>query len=260
MCRIRIFAVPVFTDGLMENLYMMTFRHSLLFSLVFVAASVLAAPVVQTGKADQKQISLTIYERDLAMVRDVRQLPLQNGDVNVRFGDISERIQPETVMLKNLSSGKLTVDQICFDNNLLSKQTLLDHYVGKMVRVVRTNPVTGTETEEPAQILSVRNGIVLKIGDRIETDVPGRIVFDRIPEGLHGKPVLTVGMTSKNGGGRRLELDYLTNGISWSAHYIARLNEKENRMLFSQVFYTCNHRNGVDFYNKQICSSSRFFN
>ena len=99
MCRIRIFAVPVFTDGLMENLYMMTFRHSLLFSLVFVAASVLAAPVVQTGKADQKQISLTIYERDLAMVRDVRQLPLQNGDVNVRFGDISERIQPETVML-----------------------------------------------------------------------------------------------------------------------------------------------------------------
>ena len=212
---------------------MMTFRHSLLFSLVFVAASVLAAPVVQTGKADQKQISLTIYERDLAMVRDVRQLPLQNGDVNVRFGDISERIQPETVMLKNLSSGKLTVDQICFDNNLLSKQTLLDHYVGKMVRVVRTNPVTGTETEEPAQILSVRNGIVLKIGDRIETDVPGRIVFDRIPEGLHGKPVLTVGMTSKNGGGRRLELDYLTNGISWSAHYIARLNEKENRMNVS---------------------------
>lgn len=74
-------------------------------------------------------------------------------------------------------------------------------------------PVTGTETEEPAQILSARNGIVLKIGDRIETDVPGRIVFDRIPEGLHGKPVLTVGMTSKNGGGRRLELDYLTNGI-----------------------------------------------
>jgi hypothetical protein len=38
MCRIRIFAVPVFADGFMENLYMMTFRHSLPFSLVFVAA------------------------------------------------------------------------------------------------------------------------------------------------------------------------------------------------------------------------------
>jgi hypothetical protein len=106
--------------------------------------------------------------------------------MNVRFVDISERIQPETIMLKNLSSRKITVNQICFDNNLLSKQTLLDHYVGKMVRVVRTNPVTGTKTEEPAQILSARNGVVLKIGDQIETDVPGRIVFDRIPEGLHG--------------------------------------------------------------------------
>lgn len=230
---------------------MMTFKHYLLFSLVFVATSVWAVPVVQTGKTDQKQISLTIYERDLALVRDVRQLPLQRGRTKIQFADISERILPETVILREAASGKVSVNQVYFDNNLLSPQTLLDSYVGKMVRVIRTNPMTGTETEEPARILSAQNGIILKIGDRIETDVPGRIVFDRIPEGLHRKPVLTAELASKSSGGCQVELDYLTNGIGWNAHYIAQLNEKENRMNVSG-WATISNDSGTEYREAKI--------
>ena len=229
----------------------MEFRCALLFSLVFVVPAVLAVPVVQTSGTDQKQVSLTIYERDLALVRDVRQVPLQKGHMSVRFSDVSERIQPETVMLRSLVSGKITVSQICFDNNLLSPQTLLDSYVGKTVRVVRINPVTGIETEEPAQILSAQNGIVLKIGDRIETNVPGRIVFDRIPEGLHDRPVLTAELVAKNGGNDQIGLDYLTNGISWNAHYVARLNDKENRMDLSGWAAVSNH-SGTEYRQAKI--------
>ncbi len=233
----------------MENI--MVFRRALSFSLVFVVPAVLAVPVVQTGKTDQKQVSLTIYERDLALVRDIRQVPLRKDRASVRFADISERIQPETVMLRSPVSGKITVSQVYFDNNLLSPQTLLDRYVGKTVRVVRTNPVTGVETEEPAQILSAQNGIVLKIGDRIETSVPGRIVFDRIPEGLHDRPVLTAELAGRSNGSDQIELDYLTNGISWKAHYIARLNDKENRMDLSGWAAVSNH-SGTEYRQAKI--------
>lgn len=123
----------------LESLFMKSFKHSLLFSLIFVTPLAFAASDVQTGKNDQKQVSLTIYERDLALVRDVRQVPLQNGTVKVRFVDVSERIQPETVMLKDQSSGRISVAQIYFDNNLLTPQTLLESYVGKKVKVIKTN-------------------------------------------------------------------------------------------------------------------------
>ena len=230
---------------------MNTFKRSFLFSLVFVTPVVFAIPTLQTGKNDQKQLSLTIYERDLALVRDVRQVPLQDGALKVQFVDISERIQPETVMLRDTVSGKISVAQIYFDNNLLSPQTLLESYVGKTVRVIKTDPATGAETQESAQVLSARNGIVLKMGDRIETNVPGRLVYERIPEGLQASPTLTAELASKVSGSRQLELDYLTSGIGWNANYVALLNAGENRMDLSG-WAAISNNSGTEFRNANV--------
>lgn len=230
---------------------MKSFKHSLLFSLIFVTPLVFAASDVQTGKNDQKQVSLTIYERDMALVRDVRQVPLHNGTVKVRFADVSERIQPETVMLKDQSSGRISVAQIYFDNNLLTPQTLLESYVGKKVTVVKTNPTTGAETQEQAEVLSAQGGIILKIGNRIETSVPGRIVYDHIPNGLQAKPTLTVELDSNTNRSQQLELDYLTNGIGWNANYVAQLNDSESRMNLSG-WAAISNNSGTEFRNARV--------
>ena len=230
---------------------MKTFKHSLLFSLIFVTPLAFAATEVQTGKMDQKQVSLTIYERDLALVRDVRQVPLQNGTVKVRFADVSERIQPETVMLKDQSSGRISVAQIYFDNNLLTPQTLLENYVGKKVKVIKTNPTTGAETEEQAEVLSAQGGVILKIGNRIETSVPGRIVYDHIPAGLQARPTLTVELDSNVNRNQQLELDYLTNGIGWNANYVAQLNDSEIRMNLSG-WAAISNNSGTEFRNARV--------
>lgn len=230
---------------------MKSFERSLLFALIFVPPFAFAATTLQTGKNDQKQVSLTIYERDLALVRDVRNVPLQHGNVKVRFVDVSERIQPETVMLKDLSSGRINVAQIFFDNNLLTPQTLLESHVGKKVTVVRTNPTTGAEIQEQAEVLSAQNGIILKIGNRIETSVPGRIVYDHIPDGLQAKPTLTIELDSNTSRSQQLELDYLTNGISWNANYVAQLNDKENRMNLSG-WAAISNNSGTEFGNARV--------
>lgn len=230
---------------------MKSFNHSLLFSLIFITPLAFAATDVQTGKNDQKQVSLTIYERDLALVRDVRQVPLHNGTVKVRFADVSERIQPETVMLKDQSSGRISVAQIYFDNNLLTPQTLLESYVGKKVKLIKTNPVTGAETEEQAEVLSAQGGIILKIGNRIETSVPGRIVYDHIPNGLQARPTLTVELDSNTNRSQQLELDYLTNGIGWNANYVAQLNDSETRMNLSG-WAAISNNSGTEFKNARV--------
>jgi hypothetical protein len=66
-----------------------------------------------------------------------------------------------------------------FDFDLLTPQKLLEKYVGRSVTVIRTNPATGAETREPAEVLATNGGVVLKYADRIESGVPGRIAYGR---------------------------------------------------------------------------------
>jgi hypothetical protein len=65
------------------------------------------------------------------------------------------------------------------------------------VRVIRTHPTTGAETVESAQVLRDHAGHVLQIGDRIETGVPGRIVFDGVPPNLRDRPTLVTELQNR---------------------------------------------------------------
>jgi hypothetical protein len=105
---------------------------------------------------------------------------LIKGENDVAFIDVSGHIQPETALLKS-SGGKLDVLEQNFDFDLLTPEKLLEKSVGGTVRVIVTDPKTGKETVEEAKVLSVANGVVLQIGDRIETQAPGRIVFAEVP-------------------------------------------------------------------------------
>ena len=58
------------------------------------------------------------------------------------------------------------------------------------MRIVRTHPTTGAESVETATVLAANGGVVLKIGDRIETGLPGRIVYDGVPANLRDRPTL----------------------------------------------------------------------
>src|SRR5258708_34384535 len=107
---------------------------------------------------------------------------------------------------------------------------MMEKAVGKDIRIVRTNPATGQETMETATVLSVNQGVVLKIGDRIEVlrddGIPTRVVFDGIPQNLRAWPTLSVTVDARNGGKREATLTYLTRGINWVADYVAQYDEK----------------------------------
>ena len=72
--------------------------------------------------------------------------------------------------------------------------------------------------------------MVLKIGDRIETDYNGRLIFPDIPADLYDQPTLTINVAADNDGRRDVELSYLTNGLSWRADYVAELNDAEDAL------------------------------
>ena len=195
----------------------------------------------------QGDVSVTIYNNDLALVQDARTLPLARGRVRQEFPDVSARIRPETV---TLTGDDISIVEQNFDFDLLSPQALIQKAVGETITLIRTNPATGAETRERATVLAANGGVVLQIGERIEVlrddGLPVRVVFDRVPENLRARPTLSVTVDSARAGPRPVQLTYLTNGLGWAADYVALFDQAAGRMDV-QGWITLTNNSGTEY-------------
>ena len=125
-----------------------------LAALLLMAVTCSAAETVSTLD-DQQEVAVTIYNEDLALVRDRRQIDLPAGSVDLALREVSARIRPETALLRSLTRpGGLTIREQNFDFDLLTPRKLLEKYVGKDVQLVRTHPETGADRFETARVLA----------------------------------------------------------------------------------------------------------
>ncbi|OYX92951.1 MAG: DUF4139 domain-containing protein, partial [Caulobacter sp. 35-67-4] len=198
-------------------------------ALLATAALVLAAGSAHAQTAPD--LSVTIYNSDLALVEDARDLNLKAGRQRLEFKDVSAAIRPETV---SLSAAGVTIIEQNFDYDLLTPDKLMEKAVGQQVRIVRTNPGDGKETTEVATVLAANEGVVLRIGDRVEVlrddGVPTRVIFDKVPETLRARPTLSVTVDADKAGPRASKLSYLTSGLGWKADYVALFDEKKGAL------------------------------
>src|SRR5512139_1454504 len=202
-------------------------------ALVLPASAFAAEPDKEkrTTLADQRSVAVTIYNDDLALVKEVRSVVLDAGMNRLAVRDVSARMRPETALLRGITrpDGLHLVEQN-FDFDLLTPEKLLEKYVGRTVGVVKTHPTTGKETLVKGEVLSAQNGVVLRIGDRVESGVPGRLVFDGVPSDLRDRPTLSVLLDNETGGPQDIELSYLTGGLSWRADYVAELSANDDKV------------------------------
>lgn len=223
-----------------------------------LCASGLAAGVALAGasaalaQAPAPDLSLTIYNNDLALVQDVRTLDVGKGRQRVELKDVSASIRPETAALTGAGLG--IVEQN-FDYDLLTPAKLMEKAVGHQVEIVRTNPGDGKETRETATVLSVNDGVVLKIGDHIEVlrddGAPTRVIFNGVPENLRAQPTLSVTVDSDHAGPRRATLSYLTRGLSWKADYVALFDEAKGA-LDMQGWITLSNESGTTYRDAKL--------
>jgi hypothetical protein len=203
------------------------------------------------GADKQTAIAVTIYNNDLALVRDSRIVTLSQGENDVAFIEVSAGIRPETALLTGRGTPIDIVEQN-FDFDLLTPQKLLEKSVGQTIRVVRTNPETGVDSTEDATVLSVAEGqVVLKIGDRIEVTPPGRLVYSAVPANLRDRPTLVVKLASQQAGDLPVDLSYLTRGLSWSADYVAELAPDE-KTLSLNGWVTLTNMSGIAYNDAKL--------
>jgi hypothetical protein len=213
-----------------------------------------AAPhdeIVSTA-TDQHSVAVTIYNDDLALVKDARRVRLARDFNQLAWREVSAQMRPETAQLRNVSNpAGFRLQEQNFDFDLLTPQKLLEKYVGREVSVIRTHPTTGAETHETATVLATNGGVVLKFADRIETGVPGRLAFSGVPDTLRDKPTLVISLLNPTAGIQNLELSYLTGGLSWRADYVAELNAGDDRLDLNG-WVTLTNQSGAAYPNAKL--------
>ncbi len=219
----------------------------LLFSLPLACRGELVSDA-----ADQKALSLTIYNGGLALVRDRREVKLSTGVLDLALRGVSGHLQPETALLQAVDDRPpLHILEQNFNFDLLTPAKLLEKQVGRKIRIVRTNPATGEERSEEATVLSTQGGLVVRIGDRIETNPGGRYIFDGLPPNLRDQPTLVTRLENRSAGRRTLELSYLSGGLDWKADYVAQLDREEQKMELAG-WVTLTNTSETDYRNARL--------
>ena len=215
------------------------------------------APVVlrQSDKSGRESVAVTVYNQNFAVVKDTRRLRLAPGLVELSFKDVSANIQPETVQLHSLTSGRLQVLEQNYRYDLLSPSKLLEKYVGKRITVYRYDQKTGTEEKKLAELLSVEGGVTLRIDGEVTTasgtaSAPWRYAFPEVPSSLLEKPTL-VWLLDSDRAEQRVELSYLTQNLNWRADYVLKLSADDSKADLNG-WVTLDNKSGTSYENAAL--------
>ena len=205
----------------------MTFRPAVLpfLAATFLLPLGLAANAQEVPVSAQRDLTLTLYQGDLALVHDSRWLTLKPGENHLSLMGTSQRMLPESLQLTGLDDTVRLID-MGQSPATLTPQRLLRDAIGQRVQLRMVDPALGEEKLEPATLLSVEGGLVLDLGGRtvmLPYD-PERIVLEQREPDLQAEPSLTLRLYGEAAGGQTVTLAYLTHGLGWKADYVAELD------------------------------------
>jgi len=180
---------------------------------------------------DQAELSLTVYNTDLALVRDVRNVTLPKGASDLHFMDIAATVNPATVHFRSLTEPqRVRVVEQNYEYDLLEPDKLLRKYVGREVTLVRKVQEAGTTREETvaATLVSYNSAPVWRIGKEIVTGLQAdHLRFPELPGNLYSRPTLIWTLANEGGTNHRVEASYLAGKMAWNADYVLTVGRDE---------------------------------
>ena len=177
--------------------------------------------IVSIASAD---VSVTIYNQNLGLVRETREFDFPKGVGEVRFVDVAAQIIPTSVHFNSANAALLEQN---YEYDLVSSDKLLSKYLDRDVELT-----TEKEGAFVGALLSAAGDIVIRERDgsiiSLGRDKVTNIHFPNLPEGLITRPTLVWLVNSSKGGKGDADISYLTNGMSWESEYVAVTNKDDN--------------------------------
>ncbi|MGP4071048.1 DUF4139 domain-containing protein [Piscibacillus sp. B03] len=190
---------------------------------------------------DSKDLALTVYNQNFAVVKDKRSFEGYNKEKQIRFEDVSEKIETDSIIVNGLQ-----IKELNYDHDLVDKVKLLKKYIGELVQVV--NP--STKHREFYRLLSADQGLVLEhleTGEIVLNPPEENLILPKLPNGLIIKPSLIweVEPTDVD----EVHVTYTTGGLRWKANYVVHLNGDSFDLT---VWVLLHNQSGTSFENVQL--------
>lgn len=216
--------------------------------------------------SDSRDVSLTIYNQNFGLVKDVRDIDLEKGVNYVRFEDVASKIDPTTVSFTSLTAPKtVTVREQNFQYDLLDPTTILTKSVGKDVKFRQVLPggqiseISGIllNSPQPAinygydNLIKPLDGLVVKTSNGIVLNPEGQAELAELPAGLVSKPSLLWKIEASKGGAHKTEIAYQTAGLNWHCDYVAIVNEDDTTMDLTS-WVTMDNQSGASYKNASL--------
>jgi len=199
----------------------------LILGIVVLATGIATASQFELGVEGRTRLALTVFNSNLTVVRDQREVVLPTGEIELEFTDVARTILPPTVSISSAASRGFSANQQNYRFDLLNPNSLLERFVGSKVKYSKfLLQEKGYEKILREGILLSINPEIVKFGDVIEISPEGTISLPYIPDDLNTSPTLVFKGENQKPGKQELTVRYHAAGVGWEADYALTL-EKE---------------------------------
>ncbi len=215
-----------------------------------------AAQNTATSTLDnQVDLAVTVYNADIALVRDTRTIQLPGGVSDLHFMDIAATVNPASVHFRSLTDPtRVQVLEQNYEYDLLDPEKLLRKYVGRDVTLMRQRSANGATVEEgvTARLLSYNGAPVWRIDGEVVTGLSAdHIRFPELPGNLFARPTLIWTLDNRGAVAHRVEAAYLASKLQWKADYVLTVS-RDDRAADLDGWVTVVNSSGTAFPNARL--------
>lgn len=201
--------------------------------------------------AQNSQVRVTVYNDNLALVHEIRELDLPKPTGICSFRDVAAQIDPTSVHFKSLSNAAaVRVLEQNYEYDLVSAEKILARYVDQKISLATKQGGTIT-----GRLLTVHGNVVLQADDGaikilnaseiIATDLP------KLPEGLITRPTLVWHVANSGPAKQKVEVSYLTTGMRWHTEYVGVLDATDKNLQLTG-WVSLDNQSGATFPDAQL--------
>ena len=175
------------------------------------------------------QPALTIYNQNFAVVRDTVPLDLKAGVNEVRFGNATAHVEPDSVILRDPAGKRaFQILEQNYRNDPVSQELLLSLFEGKTIDFEISRMKDNTEMRERIPGKIIRSGYVpgagaeqpiIEANGRLQFTLPGTPLFPSLGDDTVLKPSFNWLIKSEQTAKFDAQIGYVTGGFTWAADY-----------------------------------------
>ncbi len=215
--------------------------------LLTIALLMLLPVILLSQSTEHKSLSVTVYNQNLGVIKDVREIEISSGTSEIKITDVAQLIDPTSVHIK--LDGEVFEQNYQYD--LVSLNKILKKFVNQEIQLFSEQ----NEIVEGKLLSAFGGQIILEKREGGLIMLPNvnkyRFSVDYLPEGLITQPTLVWQVKSNSSGKQDVELSYQTKGMNWHAEYVAVLNEDDTELDLNS-WVSVDNQSGATYKNAKL--------